>query len=349
MSKLNNWILPFTPYELEDKEKTVNDIATHLLNRCLQIFKYEDLPETIDKRNLELLNILNGFSIWHEVDGNLYAFNAGLGGEPDPYYMPTIATVSNPALNISENLEIGDQCVLMLSDSSAKGLKSLIQKYASIIAEIDLSISVANINLRIPTIASSTNDATAKKAKLFFDDIKKGKLGVIFDAGMMGEDTFKTSPYASTSTNILTDLIELRNYYEAEFYKEIGLNQTNNMKRESLNDDEIAANEDTLKPLIDDMLEQRQIAIDEINKMFGTNIKVSLNSSWEDNEVELELKHEEIAEETETTDEEQHEEVEDTENVDETEESEETETEESEETDTEETKEEKEDEDNESE
>ena len=337
MSKLNNWILPFTPYELEDKEKTVNDIATHLLNRCLQIFKYEDLPETIDKRNLELLNILNGFSIWHEVDGNLYAFNAGLGGEPDPYYMPTIATVSNPALNISENLEIGDQCVLMLSDSSAKGLKSLIQKYASIIAEIDLSISVANINLRIPTIASSTNDATAKKAKLFFDDIKKGKLGVIFDAGMMGEDTFKTSPYASTSTNILTDLIELRNYYEAEFYKEIGLNQTNNMKRESLNDDEIAANEDTLKPLIDDMLEQRQIAIDEVNKMFGTNIKVSLNSSWEDNEVELELKHEEIAEETETTDEEQHEEVEDAEK----EESEETE---EEETDEEEEKEEEEDE-----
>ena len=334
MSQLNNWILPFTPYKLEEKEKTVNDIAIYLLNRCLQIFKYEDLPETIDKRNLELLNILNGFCIWHEVDGKLYAFNAGLGGEPDPYYMPTIATVANPALNISENLEIGDQCVLMLSDSSAKGLKTLIQKYATIIAEIDLSISVANINLRIPTIASATNDATAKKAQMFFDDIKKGKLGVVYDSGMMGEDTFKTSPYASTSTNIITDLIELRNYYEAEFYKEIGLNQTNNMKRESLNDDEIAANEDTLKPLIDDMLEQRQIAIDEVNKMFGTNIKVYLNSSWEDNEVELELNHEEIAEEiaeeTETTDEEQHEEVEDVENIDETEESEETDTEETE-------------------
>ena len=347
MAKLNNWILPFTPYKLEDKEKAVNDIATYLLNRCLQIVRYDNLPETLDKRNIELLNILNGFSIWEEVDGKMYVFDAGLGGEPDPFYMPTIATVSNPALNISENLKIGDQCVLMLSDSSAKGLKSLIQKYATIIAEIDLSISVANINLRIPTIASATNDATAKKAQMFFDDIKKGKLGVIYDSGMMGEDTFKTSPYASTSTNIITDLIELRNYYEAEFYKEIGLNQTNNMKRESLNDDEIAANEDTLKPLIDDMLEQRQIAIDEVNKMFGTNIKVSLNSSWEDNEVELELKHEEMSEET--TDEEQHEEVEDAENIDETEESEETDTEETDAEETEEEETEKEDEKDESE
>ena len=128
MAQLNNWILPFTPYKLEEKEKAVNDIATYLLNRCLQIFKYEDLPETIDKRNIELLNILNGFCIWHEVDGKLYAFNAGLGGEPDPYYMPTIATVANPALNISENLEIGDQCVLMLSDSSAKGFENSYRK-----------------------------------------------------------------------------------------------------------------------------------------------------------------------------------------------------------------------------
>ena len=79
------------------------------------------------------------------------------------------------------------------------------------------------------------------------------------------------------------------------------------MKRESLNDDEIAANEDTLKPLIDDMLEQRQIGIDEVNKMFNLNITVSLNSSWEDNEIELELEHQDKAENNEMTDEELHE------------------------------------------
>ena len=79
------------------------------------------------------------------------------------------------------------------------------------------------------------------------------------------------------------------------------------MKRESLNDDEIAANEDTLKPLIDDMLEQRQKGIDEVNKMFNLNITVSLNSSWEDNEIELELEHQDKAENNEMTDEELHE------------------------------------------
>ena len=144
----------------------------------------------------------------------------------------------------------------------------------------------------------------------FLTDIENGKLGIISDNTLLGEETLKVNPYASNGSKTLTELIELRNYYEAEFYKEIGLNQTNNMKRESLNDDEIAANEDTLKPLIDDMLEQRQIGIDEVNKMFNLNITVSLNSSWEDNEIELELEHQDKAENNEMTNEELHEDIE---------------------------------------
>lgn len=306
---MNNWIQPFKPYDLKNKEKHIDDIATYLLNRTLQMFKYENLPDTLDKRNLELLLVLNGYAIVSKVNNSLYAFGGGLGGEPDAYYMPTIATVANPALNLSENYQIGDQCVIIPCDSSYKGLKAIIEKYSSLIAETDLSIRVAVVNSRINTLISAGNDKTKKAAELYLKEVEDGKLGIIADSTLMGEATLKTAPYATTGTNVLTDLIELRNYYEAEFYKEIGLNQTNNMKRESLNDDEIQANEDTLKPLIDDMLEQRQIAIEEINKMFDVDIKVSLNSSWEDNEVELELKHEEIAENAETTDEEEHEEV----------------------------------------
>ena len=307
---INTWITNFKPYDLNDKETHINDISQYLLNRCLQMFKYENLPDTIDKRNLELLLLCNGFTIISKVEEGLYAFYGGLGGEPDAYYMPTIATVSNPALNISENYIIGDECCLILSDSSAKGLKDIIRKYATILAEIDLSIRIATINSRITTLISAGDDNTAKSAKQFLTDIENGKLGIISDNTLLGEETLKVNPYASNGSKTLTELIELRNYYEAEFYKEIGLNQTNNMKRESLNDDEIAANEDTLKPLIDDMLEQRQIGIDEVNKMFNLNITVSLNSSWEDNEIELELEHQDKAENNEMTDEELHEDVE---------------------------------------
>ena len=64
------------------------------------------------------------------------------------------------------------------------------------------------------------------------------------------------------------------------------------MKRESINSNEAQLNEDALLPLVDDMLECRRLAIEKINTMFGTNIQVYLDSSWEDNQIELELAHE---------------------------------------------------------
>ena len=53
------------------------------------------------------------------------------------------------------------------------------------------------------------------------------------------------------------------------------------MKREYLSAEEIAANTDVLLPLVDDMLTNRLAACERINAMFGTNISVHKNSSWE--------------------------------------------------------------------
>ena len=75
------------------------------------------------------------------------------------------------------------------------------------------------------------------------------------------------------------------------------------MKKEAISESEQAMNEDVLKPLIDTMLECRQKACEEINAMFDLNISVNLNSSWKDNQDELDLEHdilESEAEELET-------------------------------------------------
>ena len=64
------------------------------------------------------------------------------------------------------------------------------------------------------------------------------------------------------------------------------------MKREYLSAEEIAANTDVLLPLVDDMLQCRQDALEKVNKMFGTNITVEKNSSWDNKarESEAEIK-----------------------------------------------------------
>lgn len=66
------------------------------------------------------------------------------------------------------------------------------------------------------------------------------------------------------------------------------------MKRESLNSSESALNNDILLPLVDDMLKQRKQACERVNVMFGTNISVSLASSWEDNQQEVDAEQDNL-------------------------------------------------------
>lgn len=52
------------------------------------------------------------------------------------------------------------------------------------------------------------------------------------------------------------------------------------MKRESLNSEESQLNFDALLPLVDEMLHERELAADWVNKLFGTNISVELHGAW---------------------------------------------------------------------
>lgn len=62
----------FKPYDFNDKETHINDISEHILNRCLQMFKYENLPFTIDKRNLESSLLCNDLTLISKGANGLY-------------------------------------------------------------------------------------------------------------------------------------------------------------------------------------------------------------------------------------------------------------------------------------
>lgn len=51
------------------------------------------------------------------------------------------------------------------------------------------------------------------------------------------------------------------------------------MKRESLNSEESQMNFDALLPFVDDMLDERERAVELINEYFGTNISVHLHGA----------------------------------------------------------------------
>ena len=114
----------------------------------------------------------------------------------------------------------------------------------------------------------------------YIKNIMDGKLSVIGSNAVL--ETIKTQPYVQYANNMITDLIELEQYLKASWFNEIGLKANYNMKREAINSAEANLGDESLLPLVDDMLHSREKWVDEVNKMFGTNIIVKLHSGWSD-------------------------------------------------------------------
>lgn len=265
--------------DILDKNHAIQTYVTYMLNRTQSMFEYDGLPDTIPKRIVEKYLQLNGALCITEVEGKLYALTGSLGGELDANYEPANFVVSNPHLNFNKTLEINKDCVLMRNDSFMMGLYPLFVRYATQLAENDVSIRSAQINTRIQTIISASDTRTAEGAESFIKDVVEGKLATVAEATFL--DGLKVHNATTGSGNIITQLIELQQYIKASWLNDLGINSNYNMKREALTTTESQMNNDALFPLVDDMLNNRKNAIDEINAKYGTSISVKLSSVWE--------------------------------------------------------------------
>lgn len=274
------------PFDFCDKEKVRDQHITYMLNRFQRMSKIKGLPDTMPERDVKLMLHINGHFGMFEHKGELWGACGGLGGKPNPYYMPTIYTIANPGLELSKTFDIDKNITIIPNDSLYVGLMPLFERYSTALAETELSIKIATINSRIMSLISAPDDRTLESVNKYLEDIKRGELASIGENQIF--DGIKVQPYgASNNTNGITSLIELEQYLKASWYNEIGLNANYNMKRESINSGESQLNNDMLLPLIDDMIETQNRAFEKANKMFGTNITVELASAWEDNQEEI--------------------------------------------------------------
>ena len=271
--------MSFKFYDYLEKKRNIGIEDEITYNKTMAMFKYHNLPDSLPCYELENLLQKNGFACVAKVESELYAFDGGLGGEPDVYYRPTICTVANPALNLSKDFVINKDCVIVKNDSNMVGLSHTISKYNTLITENEITILIALINSRMSIIFSGADSATKTSAEQYLNMIKQGKLGVISDNAFL--ESLSINMGNNTRNNVFEDLIRLNMYLKASLNNSIGLNSNTALKKERLITAEIDVNNTSLYPLIDDMLECRRIGVEKINELFGTEITVELNSSWD--------------------------------------------------------------------
>ena len=273
-----------------DKKVSARTYINYMLIRLQKMFKYENLPDKLHREFIELYLMQSGSAFLTKVNDDLYVFQGTMGGEPDPYYRPTLYIVANPGLKLNKTYKLwGEDGVLLRNDSLWLGLFPLMARYSTMLSENLVTMRVADIILRALSLLTAPDDATKAAGEIYLKKLEKGELGVIGENRFF--DGIKLQSPPSNNGSYLTQFIELQQYLKASFFNEIGLNANYNMKREAIMEGESNLNKDSLLPLCEEMLRCRQEDFKLVNDLYGTDIKVDFDSAWKQNleEIELEL------------------------------------------------------------
>lgn len=209
-----------------------------LVNKVCNLFKWENLPETVDERFLMINLMLSGRVCWFDHEGRIYALNGSWGGEPNVYYRPTQFIVANPVIGSktltvlnkdgSNSIDKLDGIIMPLTDadyfndSKHGGLYRLIYQTAGLLADNISSLNVSQINGRVSQIWVADNDAMARTVEEVVRDIYEGHPYRVVSQDILNK--VNAVPTAQTGqSNTLLNLIEAHQYILASFYNEIGI------------------------------------------------------------------------------------------------------------------------------
>ena len=267
------------PYDYKAKQKNVRQLNEYMLAKTLSMFEYENLPATIPARELEKLLQRGGYAfITKAPDGELYAFTGGLGGETDVYGNATQIVIANTALKYHATLDIKKDGVLFYNDDMAAGLLAFYEKQNTLLAENEINMVVWGYNSRTQKLISAPDDKSKESAEQYMKKIVDGELTIIGENALF--DGVKVQPANNSSGNGISQMIEYHQYIKSCLFNEVGLPSNFNMKKERLISSEIDQAEDSLFPLVYNMMENRISAVNSINEMFDTDIKVGFGSVW---------------------------------------------------------------------
>lgn len=281
-----------------NKTEMLDSYVRYFLARLQCMFKYEGLPDTIPAKWFEHYLLCNGNCIIARVNDDLYALTGGMGNDATPYYIPAGYIVANPWLQTeggtlskqywTETIDINGEhheqdAVIIFNDTYSQGVLPMLNRYCSQLVENDISLNIADILARATINISASDDKTKASAELYLKRLRDGQLGVMSEQAFIEGLNIREFHYVAQS---ITPLIEYHQYIKASLFNELGLNSNYNMKRESINSNESQLNDDMLHPLIDNMLKERREGIARVNEFFGTDITVSFDSAWLENEKE---------------------------------------------------------------
>lgn len=267
---------------------------------ALHRYHFEGLPDTISERVIlqALLwyasvvfferegNLLalpcapsgDGFNIYGDY-GSVWAFSRnGMLNEEIKVYLPGSDESSFLGQTLGGIYDQTNKGVLVWENTQRFPFINQTIFYSSAISDSMRTLDVCRKNIKNPYIVVAEESAV-NTVKQYFES-RDNNEEYIISSGVFPADKVKVLPLVTNSDNLqaITALIE---WYEAKYRELCGVDNNSQIdkKGENLIQAELSVNDEYTDMSVDKCIETIQKGLDDVNKIFGTNITVKANRS----------------------------------------------------------------------
>ena len=258
--------------------RTYYQYVDRLTQLAISRIIWHDLPDTVDERYLELHLFTDGQMIYFndEVIGNL-CLNCTMTGRFDVYGYPILRRAYSAYNNYQKMLKPDNSVVIfnnLLRTNSILDVKMFALRLYNIDRTIDINVNAQKTPVLI---------VCDENERLTMQNVYKQWQGN--EPVIKGDKNLNVKGITVLKTDapfVADKLYELKCNIWNEALTYLGISNITVNKKERLITDEVERNQGGVLANRYPFLNPREKAVEQINKMFGTNISVEYREDWSD-------------------------------------------------------------------
>lgn len=281
-------------------EKMKNNISfqntfSRLYQDALHRYYFENLPDSISERVLKESLLLYGAAVFFIKDGNLLCLpgvpsGSGFNAYGDPASCWVFARNGKFNEEVKVYLPGSDETAFLKitnSEPQSGKIKGCFVRenatcypfinhtlfYSDVIADTFRSLDVQRLNMKAPFIITA-EETIVNSVKEFFKH-RDNNEAYIVNTGVFPADKINLLPFDTNAQNLIS-ATQLIDWYENKYRELCGIDNNGQIdkKGENLIQAEVDMNDEYTENSVDKCIEYIQKGLDDVNKIFGTNIKV---------------------------------------------------------------------------
>lgn len=278
----------FTEQKAKAQKRTLDWLHwIDMYGHDVSMFEYGNMPKTLSGEWLEKYLCGTGASVVAKVDGDLIAMTGSRGEDLDVYGLGTIA-VAHTCNGKSFTGRIGEDCAYIYNNITHTPDIDLCV-YSAYLAEVEQSLNLSILMSRDFKLPVATNNNEIQQIKSAVSAMREGKPVEIISASV--QSLLKDTNGKAFDTLEISDpahvqhiqyLLKAREDIGRWFWLKYGHNISSGgtIKMAQTNSNEINQDDSVSQVYPFEKLKQRQIGIDAVNKIFGTDITVDFSEIW---------------------------------------------------------------------